>query len=333
MHILYINDVNGVAETFSEELIQRGHSTFLYKPNQDGGFASLPRKIVMIPKRLFDLRRAVKELRSSRFDLAHIHWASYSIVGLASRIPFIIECHGTDVRDRLKNPFFRVLLYFSFQRAAAVLCITPDILPIVQTIYPKARFFPGPIDTNFFVPQHECLNTPRPWTILLFARLDRVKGCETTVQGIVSFTKHHPEVHVKLLEWGPEKDFYKDLFGNMFEFIPRVAPCLVRSLLQSADVVVGQVFLGALGLSELQAMSCAKPVVASFNYDNTYTTPPPLCQATTAQEVDAQLEYLFQHPDEAKALGQLARQWVIEHHSNQALAKQLEYLYQTIIRV
>jgi hypothetical protein len=95
--------------------------------------------------------------------------------------------------------------------------------------------------------------------------------------------------------------------------------------------VVGQVFLGALGLSELQAMSCARPVISSFRYETAYPEQPPVYQANTAGEVDEGLEHFLKHPEAAAELGQRARRWVIDYHSREVLAVKLEMLYQRIL--
>src|SRR5205814_10049809 len=63
----------------------------------------LPVKMAFMPWRVLDMRRVVGKLNRSHFDIVHIHWASYGVLGLASRIPYIVHCHGGDVRHRLQR--------------------------------------------------------------------------------------------------------------------------------------------------------------------------------------------------------------------------------------
>ena len=332
MRILHVNDINQVASMYTSELAKRCHSVAVYEPSIKGGLAPLPVKLAFMPQRIFDLRHIIGSLNTNHYDIVHIHWASYGVLGLVSRLPFIVHCHGDDVRDRLKHPLFRQLLTTVFQRAAAVLCITPDLLPVVKTIRPDTIFSPAPIDTAQFAPdkmghQHHSDS----WTIMLFARFDPAKGTETAIQGIVRFADRHTGVHVRLLDHGPLKAEYRRRYGERFEFFPLVAADEVPRLLQSADVIVGQISFGALGLSELQAMSCAKPVIASFLFDDVYPVPPPLCKATTPEEVDEHLENLFQHREVATSLGSQARDWAISFHDKKVLVAQLEALYKSIL--
>jgi len=331
MRILHVNNINQVARIYADELAIRGHTVAVYEPSLRGGFAPLPVKLTLMPERIFDLRRIVGSLNTSHYDIVHIHWASYGVLGLVSRLPFIVHCHGNDVRDRLKYPLYRQILITLLRRAAAVLCVTPDLLPYVRAIRPDAIFSPGPIDTEQFVPgQSGHHHLPDSWTIMLFARFDPEKGTETAIQGIVRFADRHPGVHVRLLDKGPQKAEYRRRYGERFEFFPVVADDEVPRLLQSADVIVGQ-FSGALGLSELQAMSCAKPLIASFCYGDAYPISPPLCNATSPEEVDEHLENLFQHREVATALGGKARNWVISNHDKKALVTRLETLYESIV--
>jgi hypothetical protein len=78
-------------------------------------------------------------------------------------------------------------------------------------------------------------------------------------------------------------------------------------------------------------MSCAKPVIASFRYPDAYSAPPPLCDASTANEVDAQLERLYGSREEGAALGRQARDWILRHHDCNLLAARLENLYQSVL--
>jgi glycosyltransferase involved in cell wall biosynthesis len=333
MRILYVHNINNVAKTYASELSQRGHTIALYEPDLRGGNATLPLKLAMMPRRLLDMSHMMASFSSEYFDLAHIHWASYGILGVPSNIPFIVHCHGSDVRHRLAHPFFRPLLTTIFQRASAVLCITPDILPIVHTIRSDALFSPAPMNTELFAPleMSQCAFSHQ-WTILLFTRLDPEKGPEIAVDGITHFTQRHSNIRVRLLDWGILKDKYKACYSKHFEFVPPVPQNLVPHLIQSADVVIGQLASGAIGLAELQAMSCAKPVISSFRYEKAYPVPPPLCQAATAAEVDAHLESLFQHPGIGVELGQNARAWVKTYHSSLLLAKTLEGIYNSVLK-
>ncbi len=332
MRILYVNNINRIAETHGGNLTRHGHKVKIFKPSLVGGNAFLPAKLALMPWRVFDMSRVVGDLNRNHFDLVHIHWANYGVLGLMSRVPYIVECHGTDVRYRLNQPFFRAVLATIFRRAVAVLCVTPDLLPIVQAVRPDAVFMPAPVDTEQFVPveNNQC-GLSRPWIILLFSRLDSIKGSEIAVQGIASFIERHPSVRVRLLDWGPLREQYKKRYSDRFEFIPCVAPGEVQRLIESVDVVVGQFALGALGVSELQAMSCAKPVIASFRYNDAYHTPPPLLRANSAKEIDEHLENLYQYPEIISALGQKAREWVILNHDSHTLSAKLEKLYHSLL--
>ena len=81
MRILHIHNINEVAEMFNKELIQRGYRSSLYQPDLEGSGAALPIKLAKMPQRLFSLQNVVKTIRSNKFDLVHIHWASYGLIG------------------------------------------------------------------------------------------------------------------------------------------------------------------------------------------------------------------------------------------------------------
>src|SRR5450755_2622883 len=334
MRILHVNNLNQVAKIYESELTRRGHSVEVYEPSFSGGLSPLPIKLALMPGRILHFRHVIPKLNANYFDIAHIHWSSYGILGLVGDIPFIVHCHGDDVRDRLKQPFFRQILPTILRRATAVLCITPDLLPVVKPIRSDVIFSPAPVDTEWFTPESAFRSSSKTVkNILLFSRLDPNKGVDLAIQGIARFAHRHPDVHVQLLDWGILKEKYKRQYAQAFEFIPLVAPGKVERLIQSADVIVGQLALGALGLSELQAMSCAKPVIASFHYQEAYPAPPPLCQATTSEEVDEHLENLFRQPEAAAKLGQKAREWVIRYHDCQTLSYEIEKLYHNILKV
>lgn len=243
MRILQVNQINQVAETFGKELMRRGHVVSLYKPNLEGGLAPLPIKLSMMPGRLLDIYKMKNLLNQEYFDLVHIHWASYGVIGLLSQIPFIVHCHGDDIL----KPSFRSVLPMIFKYAAAVWCITPDLLSSANQLRSDAVFFPGPIDVERFKP----LNTeiPQPeesWTILLFTCLVPKKGLEISTRGIAQFIQRHPNVNVKVVDWGSEKEKYKLLYGDRFEFVSR-APRKGASISSIGRCRRGTVLVGRIG--------------------------------------------------------------------------------------
>lgn len=326
MRILHVNTINQVANLYADGLNARNHVSTIYQPSMAGGMAPLPIKLAMMPGRVADLLHIAGKLNPTSFDIIHIHWATYGLVGLASRVPFVVQCHGSDVRYRLKNPVFRAALGPVFQRAAAVLCATPDLLPVVRTLRADAIYLPAPVDTEHFSPPiHR--QPARPWTVLLFSRLEAIKGSEVAVAGIGRFASRHPEVRIQLLDWGRLSAEYKRRYGHRFSFISTVAPDRVQELLWEADVVVGQFEVGALGLSELQAMSCAIPVIANYMENEEVPSSPPLFRATNPDEVDASLEHLYQHPEDGVAMGRNACNWIRRHYAVDVLAMKLESIY------
>jgi glycosyltransferase involved in cell wall biosynthesis len=329
MRILHIETLNQVGHTYAGGLERRGHVVTFFEPSLAGGAAPLPIRLAHMPGRLLHLRQVVGRLNRGHCDIVHIHWASYGVLGLVSQVPFVVHCHGSDVRGRLNTRFFRTALSPALRRAGAVLCITPDLVPIVREQRSDAIYFPGAVDTGLFAPQ--AAHAPHPWTILLLSRLEPVKGVDIAVQGIERFAARHPDARVVLIDEGTLSAVYRARCGARFEFVPWRPLAEVPQLIAQADVVVGQFLIGTLGLAELQAMSCAKPVIASLRQPDAYPAPPPLCPADTADAVDAHLERLFDHPEEASALGGRAREWVRAHHGQDALAARLEALYQQVI--
>jgi glycosyltransferase involved in cell wall biosynthesis len=331
VRIIHINTINQVANMHARGLAPLGHTSEIVQPSMAGGLKPLPIKLAAMPWRMVDMVRVIPRLSPRHFDLAHIHWASYGALGLFGRIPFVVQVHGTDVRYRLAESGHRALFARISRKAGAILCTTPDLLSPVRAVCPAARYMPGPIDTALFAPPTQPAAADRPWTVFLFTRLDPIKRADLAADGIERFMARHPEVRVRMLDWGERRAEFRQRFGERVEFLPPVAPHEVPQMLQEADVVVGQFGIGALTLSELQGMSYGLPVITSFQYGAEYSAPPPLLNAESAEQITERLEEVYASPTAAAALGARARTWVIEQHSYEEVARRLEALYAEIL--
>lgn len=327
MRIIQVNPLPGnpIPALYEAKLAARHHTMGMCTPSTAGAGRASPLKVLAMPGRVLGLQDVVRQLRPRHYDVAHIHWASYSFLGLRSHIPYLVHCHGSDVRYRLRKGSYRALLGPGLRRAAAVLYATPDLADVVRSVRPDAIFMPVPIDVESFTP--EDARPDRPFTVMLFGRLEPGKGSATAMEGIVRFAERHPDARVMTIDWGILSKDLQRHYGHRVEFLPRTTPDRMQQIVRQADVVVGQIVLGALGLSEFEAMSCAKPVIASFRYSDVYAAPPPIGNATSAEEIEQWLERLYQQPEQAAALGRDGRAWVRAHHDSDVLIQRLEQIY------
>ncbi len=113
--------------------------------------------------------------------------------------------------------------------------------------------------------------------------------------------------------------------------IPRVPYGDMPALLGRYDIVMGQFKLGALGMSELEAMACGKPVLSFFNYPQAYDEPPPIFSTRDAEEGAEMLARLVEDQQLRKEAGEKGRAWVEKHHEYVNVAKFVEGRYRQVL--
>ena len=88
-----------------------------------------------------------QKIRRINPDIVHAHYCRYpAYAALLSRKPYIIHCHGTDIRHGMN--FWQRL---SLAKSRQVLLSTPDLLEVL----PDAVWLPNPINLNHFKPSKE----------------------------------------------------------------------------------------------------------------------------------------------------------------------------------
>lgn len=68
--------------------------------------------------------------------------------------------------------------------------------------------------------------------------------------------------------------------------------------------VIGQVFLGAAGMAEFEAMACARPVIGHFEHGDAYPEPPPFVDARVGREIADAVIRLVDHAAERARIGE-----------------------------
>lgn len=318
MRFAQVNDVASVASELAAGLRARGHETELLQPRLYG--ASLPPllKLAVAPLRLADWLRLAWRLRRGRYDAVHIHYAYLGLVGVLAGVPYVLHCHGDDVRDLARRPW-RGLIRLAMRRAAHVYYSTPDLEPWCRAVRPDAEFLPNPVDLATFRPAPL---PPDARDVFIICALAENKGAGKILAAVEQLTARRPGLRVTAIAGGE--------LTRAFERLPSVVLLLrqprerLPALMARHRVLIGQVHEGAIGMVELEGMACARPVIASFRFADVYGAEAPVVHAETPAQVADAAERLLDDRVVAEAVGAASRRWVEQHHDAVRIAARVE---------
>lgn len=325
MRIAEINDIASVATELARGLEQRGHEVDLYRPRLVGGGLPSAVKPVVAPARLVEWGRIARAVRRGGYDIAHIHYAYLGMVGVLGRFPYVLHCHGTDIRE--PAAYTRPLVRRAFRGAAQVLVSTPDLLPIANGLRPGAEFLPNPIDLETFAP---AAPAGQAAGVYLCSALSRIKGAAVLLDACRRLAELRPDIGVTAIAGGELTHAFAEL-PNV-HLLPRQPREALPGIMGRHAVVLGQMKLGILSMAELEAMACARPVVMRFDYHDAYSAPPPVVRALDG--FDLAHEAVRLHDDHAgrERLGAASRDWVARFHALDQVTGRLEALLGRVAR-
>ena len=327
MRIALVNDIAHVPSTLAEGLRFRGHEAEVFRLRLVGGKLPTWAKALLLPWRGTEIRTLNRRLWAGRFDIIHIHFAYLGWAGILGRYPYVLHCHGTDVRRNLNQGYQRPFIVKSLKSAEKVFFSTPDLARHVLPVRPDAVWLPNPTNTDRFRPHNRPASGLRP-RVLFISALSRIKGVERAFEVIALLQKQAPEIEIAVMGFGDQLARYRHWPG--ISILDRVSYERMPSLIQAYDVVVGQLRLGIISMSEQEAMACGKPVVGQFRYPEVYPEPPPICTGETPEELAAQVLRLLSDEGARCETGRRAREWVSKYHDYRLVAQLLETQYESV---
>ncbi|MCI0521778.1 MAG: glycosyltransferase family 4 protein [Chloroflexi bacterium] len=333
LKVLHVNDVASVGANLVAGLQKVGVKAELYQPtvrnfrNRSASRLTLP---LVRTREAFALRRKVY---TEQVDLLHVHYASLAYLALIAGLPFLLHCHGSDLRLDLHKPVLRQLTLLALRRARMVFYPTPDLKSLVAPYRPDAIFLPNPVNTTDFSPA----DNPSPNLLPLFSisRLDGVKGAENLVHAMTLIWQQAPETQIAMFEHGDSYAQYgswMDANRHRIILIGKTPYNEMPLVINQYQVILGQqnYRVSALGMSELEAMACAKPVVCAFAYPNAYPEAPPV-YASPSPEAAAQFVLdLLSDQTLINQSGLNSRQWVTTYHRQETVAATLLAHYRAL---
>ncbi|MCC6383125.1 MAG: glycosyltransferase family 4 protein [Dehalococcoidia bacterium] len=317
MRIAEINDIASVATDLAEGLRARGHQVTVMRPRLFGGSLPWMVKPVVGPVRAVEWAQIIREVHAGHFDMVHIHYAYLGMLGVLGKFPYILHCHGSDVREI--TPFTRPMIERALRQAGRVFYATPDLADYVLERRPDAEFLPNPVDVQLFRPLAPARESR---AVFVCCALTPIKGAQRILDACRRLAALRPDIQVTAIRGGEYTAAFEAL-PNV-TLIPRQPRGQLPDVVARHGVVLGQALLGAAGMAELEAMAAARPVVTWFRYNRAYPEPPPLIRAVDGYDIAQAVIRLVDGADEREGVGLAARAWVQRYHDVDSVAARVE---------
>lgn len=307
MRIAEINDIASVASDLAKGLRERGHEVTIIRPRLFGGGLPWMVKPAVGPVRGVEWAQIIRQVHEGNFDIVHIHYAYLGMLGVLGKFPYILHCHGSDVREI--TPFTRPMIQRSLRQAAKVYYATPDLGAYVTAQRPDAEFLPNPVDAELF---HPLETAAEHNTVFICCGLTDIKGAPRLLDACRRLATIRPDIRITAVSGGG----YTAEFAALpnVTLIPHQERHRLPAVIAQHGVVVGQVLLGVVGMAELESMACARPVISWYTHREAYPEFPPLVRAVDGFDIAASVIRLVDDAAQRQAVGGASRAWVRKYH-------------------
>lgn len=334
MRVLHINNVANVADTLVRDLCRRGIEADLYQPSTGGAHLGPLQRGIKLLSRMVQILAILIRTWTGRYEIVHIHYGYYGLIGMLGFRPYILHCHGTDVRRNLYKHPYKVPTLWAIKNAHKVYFSTPDLAEHVHKVRPDAEFLPNPIDPCVFdlgEPKSVGRAHNEPHEVLILSRLEPIKGTGIAIVAAKDAQQQQSiSITIKAFDWGVEAAKYRTDVD--IELIPLQPYENMPEILASADMCIGQLHLGIISMTELEAMCSRKPVIMYFKHRQAYEQFPPVMNVDpNVNDVSRAIVKLAQDPQLGIELGNKAREWVISNHHVKIINDRLMLEYQRMI--
>jgi glycosyltransferase involved in cell wall biosynthesis len=320
--IALVHDVAGIAAVQAELLRGAGHDVDQIALPSLGASWKWPAKAVALPVRFAAYLPTILRLRSSNYDVVHIHWLSHGIVGVLAGRSFFAQAHGSDLHTILGRPVYSWVIRSVLKHAEKIFYVTPNLLTYLKDVEYKSLYLPNPVDIGGAE-----LQVAPPSTVskvLIFTRLDAIKGVDQIFPAVERLSQI---AEVTSFDWGPlARDYLRD-YGRWVRFVQPIPHAGIAEFLAGFDVVIGQMKQGSLGLMEIEALAAGRPVITGIDWAQYPLDPPPVLAASDPEALVGAVEGLRHAPEQLAALSRDGRRWALRNHGVRHHLELLESAY------
>lgn len=325
VRVLHVNDVAGVSSAAVAQARADGLPWRLWTLPPVRGSAV----VVKLWRRARDVARFHPVGRAA--DVLHVHYGLFGYYAWSVRRPYLLHLHGTDVRGNLHSRVLRPFVLAAIRQADGVVYSTPDLAAEVRALRPDATWLPAPLSPEVNAAlgrigiRADVGDAPR---IVFASRWDPVKGLERQLALARELRRAHPRATLIGIDWGSGARAATEAGVELKPLLPAAE---FRALIAGADVVIGQLASGALGVTDLEAMALGRPLIARFTHAPDYGSPAPIWNTEEIDPVHA-ASLILSDPQATADRCAAARAWALRHHSAESFVRAVIPLYEAIRR-
>ena len=204
----------------------------------------------------------------------HAHWWMPSgWFASRTREPYLITCHGSDVRLLERGSLARAIALPVFQRAAGVTTVSKFLAEDIERMLPsmqgRVQVTPMPVDVRGFL---EGASTPKavPPRVLYAGNLVPSKGVDVLLRAVAELSRRGVACHLKILGEGPARSELEALadelgIASRTNWSPFVPQAMMASEYGASTVTVLPTRGRAegLGLTLVEALLAGSAVVGT----------------------------------------------------------------------
>lgn len=279
-------------------------------------------------------------------DIIHAHYASsYGLMGARlGKHPLVISAWGSDVYAFGDNILGKSILKYNFKKADVILS-TSDVMKgrVSEFTDKEISVTPFGVDTNRFSPQRiEPVFFPaNSFVFGMVKSMEQIYGVDLLIRAFAELVhKGHESIRLLLVGSGTKMDEYQNLsreigVETLVHFAGRINHLEIPNYNRMIDVFVNPSHAESFGVSVLEAMSCATPVIVTEvgglaeivenNKTGMYV------RSNDVNDLANKMEYLLMNESVRNSLGANARLLVMEKYSWKRSVEIMEEVYSKII--
>lgn len=214
------------------------------------------------------------------YDLIYLHYFSHHIPVLLLLLPFkkrpwVVNVHGDDVTDLIKNPKLNFFGKIVLKRVDLLVVPSEYFKVLVKTHYPfiknKVVFVSpsGGVNLKTFFP-HQVFAENNSLKLGFVSRFVKEKGWKIFLEALVLLKQYNINCKGIIVGKGPDEMKLRSFIenhdlGKDIDFVGTVTQNKLAQLFNKMDLYVFPTYRKAesLGLTGLEAMACGTPVIAS----------------------------------------------------------------------